>query len=182
MIDKKSHTKLSKFLSLVLRHKPETIGITLEEFGWVDTNVLIQKMNENGKEIDFETLSFIVDNNNKKRFGFNDDMSKIRANQGHSVAVDLGYSKKSPPDILYHGTAHKHVASIFKTGLDKRTRHHVHLSKDINTAQNVGQRHGKPIVLIVLAKQMHLDGYEFFESENKVWLTDNVPVKYLTTV
>ena len=181
MINKKAHTKLSKFLSLVLRHKPETIGITLSDKGWTNTHTLIEKMNAYGKEIDFETLSIIVDTNNKKRFGFNEDMSKIRANQGHSIAVDLGYVQKTPPEILYHGTAHKNVDSIFNSGLEKRNRHHVHLSRDIDTAVNVGQRHGKPVVLQVLAGEMHKDGFQFFESENSVWLTDSVPTKYLTT-
>lgn len=172
---------MSKFLSLVLRHKPETIGISLTEQGWVDTQSLIKKMNEYGKSIDFETLSFIVENSNKKRFGFNEDKSRIRANQGHSIDIDLGYVQRIPPEILYHGTAMKNTVSIFKNGLEKRNRHHVHLSKDIETAYEVGQRHGKPIILKVLAKQMHADGFKFFESENKVWLTENVPVKYLTT-
>lgn len=180
MINERLHTKLSKFLSLVLRHKPEIIGISLSEQGWVDTEALIQKMNEYGKQIDLETLSSIVDTNNKKRFGFNDDKSKIRANQGHSLDINLGYVPKIPPDILYHGTARKNIKSIFKIGLKKRNRHQVHLSKDIETAFKVGQRHGKPVVLKILAKEMHQGGFKFFESENKVWLTDNVPIEYLT--
>lgn len=179
-MNEKSHNKLSKFLSLVLRHKPETIGIALTEQGWVDTQTLIEKMNEYGKHIDFETLSHIVDTNNKKRFGFNEDKTKIRANQGHSLAVDLGYNQKTPPDILYHGTAQRFIDSIFKIGLEKRNRHHVHLSSDLETAYKVGQRHGKPVILKVQAKQMHEEGLIFFESENRVWLTDNVPVNYLS--
>jgi len=179
MNNEKSLTKLSKFLSLVLRHKPETIDITLSDQGWVDTNTLIEKMNACGKQIDLETLTTVVNTNNKKRFAFNEDKSQIRANQGHSLKVDLGYVEKSPPDILYHGTAHKNIESIFKTGLEKRNRHQVHLSKDRDTAFNVGQRHGKPIILKVMAKEMHQNGFKFFESENKVWLTDSVPVKYL---
>ena len=178
---KKSHNKLSKFLSLVLRHKPETIGISLSEQGWVDTKTLIEKMNEYGKQIDLETLSIIVETNNKKRFGFSENKSKIRANQGHSLDIDLGYFQKTPPNILYHGTAQKYIDSIFKSGLEKRNRHQVHLSKEIETAYKVGQRHGKPVILKVLAEQMHEDGFKFFESENKVWLTDNVPIQYLTT-
>ncbi|MEZ5008488.1 MAG: RNA 2'-phosphotransferase [Chitinophagales bacterium] len=181
MMDERMYTKQSKFLSLVLRHKPETIGITLSEKGWVDTKILIQKMNEIGREIDFETLSFIVETNNKKRFAFNEDKSKIRASQGHSLDINLGYVEKIPPERLYHGTAQKNIDSIFKIGLEKRNRHQVHLSSDIESAYKVGQRHGKPVVLIVLAKKMCEDGFKFFESENKVWLTDSVPVKYLTT-
>jgi len=160
MNDKKSHTNLSKFLSLVLRHKPETIGLSLSEQGWVDTQTLIKKMNDYGKQIDFETLSIIVETNNKKRFGFSEDKTKIRANQGHSLDIDLGYVQKTPPDILYHGTAQKYTDNIFKVGIEKRNRHQVHLSK-------------------VLSKQMHENGFKFFESENNVWLTDHVPVKYL---
>ena len=110
MLDERAHTRLSKFLSLVLRHKPETIGISLSEQGWVDTQTLIEKMNEFGKQIDFETLSIIVDTNKKKRFAFNEDKSKIRANQGHSLKIDLGYVRQTPPDILYHGTAQKNTA------------------------------------------------------------------------
>jgi len=180
MINKKQHTKLSKFLSLVLRHKPETIGIKLSNSGWTDTNILIQKMNDYGMPIDFETLSAIVNTNDKKRFGLNEDKSKIRANQGHSLDLDLGYAPKTPPPILFHGTAQKNLDSIFKIGLEKRGRHHVHLSNDIETALKVGHRHGKPIVLNILAKAMEEDGFKFFESENKVWLIDRVPVKYLT--
>ena len=180
-MDERSHTKLSKFLSLVLRHKPEIIGISLMEKGWVDTYTLIEKMNEYGQQIDFETLSIIVETNNKKRFGFSEDKSKIRANQGHSLDIDLGYVQKTPPDILYHGTAEKYVESIFKIGLEKRKRHQVHLSKDIETAYKVGQRHGKPFIFKILAKEMHQDGFQFFESDNKVWLTENVPIQYLFT-
>lgn len=173
------HTKLSKFLSLVLRHKPETIGITLSEDGWTDTTTLLKKMNEFGKQIDLETLKIVVETNTKKRFGFNEDLSKIRANQGHSLKVNLGYAEKAPPELLYHGTAQRFVDSIFKTGIEKRNRHHVHLSKDVETASKVGQRHGKLAMLHVMAKQMHEDGFKFYESTNQVWLTDHVPVKYI---
>jgi len=179
MINKKTQTKLSKFLSLVLRHKPETIGIQLAEDGWTETAILVQKMNDYGKVIDMQTLSFVVENNAKKRFSFNEDKSKIRANQGHSVDVELGYTKKDPPDILFHGTAQKNIESIFKIGLEKRNRHHVHLSKAIDTAVKVGQRHGKPVVLKVLAKEMNEAGYVFFESDNGVWLTESIPAKYI---
>lgn len=171
--------RVSKFLSMVLRHKPESIGVELDRYGWVDVDILLFKLNEHGKNVDFDTLTFVVENNNKKRFAFNDDQTKIRASQGHSIKVDLGYIPQTPPEILYHGTARITVDGIFKTGIEKRDRHHVHLSKDMETAVNVGQRHGKPVVFEVLALQMHNDGFSFYVSENGVWLTDNVPVKYL---
>ncbi len=142
--------------------------------------MLIEKMNDYGKAIDIETLTIIVDTNSKKRFSFNEDKSKIRANQGHSINLDLGYTPKTPPEVLFHGTAQKNIDNIFKVGLERRKRHHVHLSKDIDTAIKVGQRHGKPIVLKIFAKEMDKDGFEFFKSENEIWLTDSVPVKYLT--
>lgn len=170
---------ISKFLSLVLRHKPETIRIELSEDGWIGVDKLIQKLNEFGKEINFDTLCDIVENNDKKRFAFNDDQTMIRANQGHSVKVDLGYEKKDPPMFLYHGTAEKNMNSIIENGLMKGKRHHVHLSKDSEVARSVGQRHGKPVVLQILAGRMNLESYSFFESDNGVWLTDHVPSEYL---
>lgn len=179
MIPEKQHKKLSKFLSLVLRHKPMVIGLELDESGWAKTTDLIQKMTTFGKTIDLETLALIVANSDKKRFAFSPTKDKIRANQGHSIKVDLGYSPKTPPSILYHGTARKSVDSIYRTGLQKRNRHHVHLSKDIATASKVGQRHGKLVIFEVLADLMQQDGFTFFVSDNGVWLTDEVPVKYL---
>lgn len=177
----KNHTKLSKFLSLVLRHKPETIGLELSDEGWTDVNSLIKKMNKYGQKIDLETLKIVVDTNSKKRFAFNEDLTQIRASQGHSVDLNLGYEPKTPPPTLFHGTAQKNVDNIFKTGLEKRERHHVHLSKDVNTAIKVGQRHGKPVVLTIMAKEMHEQGFKFFESENGVWLADSIPPQYIST-
>lgn len=179
MKDPKQHTKLSKFLSLVLRHKPEEIGVKLDDNGWINVSELINKMNDYGKFIDLETLKVIVDTNNKKRFAFNENKSKIRANQGHSIEVNLEYSSKIPPAILYHGTGAKYVDSIYKSGLQKKNRHHVHLSKDLETAINVGQRHGKPVVFEINTQKMLAEGFQFFESDNGVWLIDEVPVKYL---
>ena len=181
MIDEKKLTRLSKFLSLLLRHRPKMIGIELTDSGWTDTSILIEKMNGYGKAIDMETLNVVVDTDNKRRFSFNEDKSKIRANQGHSIDLDLGYAPKMPPEILFHGTAQKNIDSIFRIGLQKRKRHHVHLSKDTETAIKVGQRHGTPIVLQVVAGEMNREGFEFFESDNGVWLTDKVPVRFLTT-
>ena len=179
MSKRNDHITISKFLSLVLRHKPETIGIDIDENGWAEVSQLIEKSNKQGVDIDLEILTAVVTNSDKKRFCFNDIKSKIRANQGHSLKIDLGYTPKQPPQILYHGTGVKSVTSISVTGLNKRSRHHVHLSSDIETAINVAQRHGKPFVFIVLAEQMYLDKFQFFLSDNGVWLTKGVPVKYL---
>lgn len=180
MINEKETTRISKFLSLVLRHQPETIGITLNENGWTPVNELVEKLGTAGTSIDFNILKHVVDTNAKKRFAFNDTFDKIRASQGHSITIELGYEQQIPPAMLYHGTAAQHIDSILSTGLNKGNRHQVHLSADINTAISVGKRHGKPVVLQVTAKKMHSDGYAFFVSENNVWLTDNVPVEYIT--
>ena len=175
----KNIINLSKFLSLVLRHQPQTIGIELDENGWTDVQKLIQKMNDYGKTINLKTLKEVVENNDKKRFAFDESGTKIRANQGHSVKIDLGYTAQEPPKILYHGTATRFLSSIYQTGLQKRQRHHVHLSRDLETATKVGKRHGKLVILEVAAKAMHQAGHPFFISENGVWLTDRVPVQYL---
>ena len=172
-------TKHSKFLSLVLRHKPETIGAELDENGWIDIDVLIQKVNDYGKKLTREDLYLIVENNSKQRFAIDEKTNKIRANQGHSLKIDLGFESIQPPEILYHGTAQRFLDSILEHGLEKRNRHHVHLSADKDTAINVGQRHGKPIILEVRAMEMYDNDFQFFKSENGVWLTDKVPVKYL---
>ena len=176
---KKELTKKSKFLSLVLRHRPELIGIQLDEQAWVSVDELIQKCNAYGKKYDLPSLQYIVEINNKKRFAFSDDGKRIRANQGHSIKIDLGYKAKQPPQFLYHGTATRFISSISQQGLHKRNRHHVHLTDNIKTAKQVGQRHGKPVVLIVKAQEMYEAGIEFFLSENGVWLTDHVAVEYL---
>lgn len=175
----KSEVSISKFLSLVLRHKPETIGIQLDQNGWVAVNELIEKANNYGIEFDREMLTHIVETNSKKRFAFDDTLDKIRASQGHSIEIELGYKSQKPPEILFHGTAEKFVQSILETGLEKRNRQHVHLSNDLETATKVGQRHGKPFVFKVFAEQMYNDHFQFYISDNGVWLTDNVPAKYL---
>ncbi len=179
MLNKKEITHISKFLSLVLRHKPDTIGIQLDPAGWTDVEILIEKANRNGIKFDKEILKHVVDTNSKKRFAFNNTFDKIRASQGHSVEIELGYKNQKPPEILYHGTGEKSVQAIFEKGLEKRNRQHVHLSRDIETAINVGQRHGKPYVFKILAERMYIDDYKFYISENGVWLTDYVPPKYL---
>lgn len=178
-MNEKQLKHISKFLSLVLRHKPEIIGIELDNEGWTDTAILLEKMNQHGTVLDLETLCIVVETNNKKRFAFNDTMNKIRANQGHSVTIELGYANQKPPEILYHGTAQNYVVSILESGLEKKNRHHVHLSTDLETALKVGQRHGKPVIFEIQAEQMYNSGFEFFLSDNGVWLTDHVPVRYL---
>ena len=179
MIDKKHYKKLSKSLSLVLRHRPEKIGIELDSNGWTSVKKLIDKMNTFSEKIDFETLEAVIETNDKKRFSFNEDKTLIRANQGHSINIDLGYEPKKPPTILFHGTADKSVESILKTGIEKRNRQHVHLSKDRETAIKVGQRHGNPIILEIHSLKMSENGYEFYLSDNNVWLTEFVPVEYI---
>ena len=179
MQNEKEIIRLSKFLSLVLRHQPEKIGITLDKNGWTNVDTLLAQSYKNRVQLSPEILEQVVETNNKKRFSFNADKTKIRANQGHSVEIDLGYQPQKPPAILYHGTSEKAATSIIKTGIDKRKRYHVHLSTSIETALEVGKRHGKPAVFLVDATAMHADGLAFYLSENKVWLTEQVPAKYL---
>ncbi len=167
--------KMSKFLSYVLRHHPETLDLAIDAQGWVSVQELLEKLNN----VSLEMLELVVANNNKQRFAFNEDKTKIRANQGHSITIDLAYQAVEPPLLLYHGTAIKNIESIQKMGIVKGNRHHVHLSSDVATAENVGKRHGKPIVLEIQAKAMYEAGYQFFVSENAVWLTDVVPVEFL---
>jgi len=178
-IKEKDITNLSKFLSLILRHQPQLIGIELNEQGWVNVDKLIRQANLHGHTLDRELLYHVVETNNKKRFAFDETGQHIRASQGHSVEVELGYQAQMPPETLYHGSGEKSVSSILNTGLEKRSRQHVHLSRDIETAIQVGSRHGKPAVFKVLAGEMHKNGYVFYLSENKVWLTDAVPVEFL---
>ncbi len=179
MVNEKESTRISKFLSLVLRHQPESIGLVLDKEGWASVDELLEKSGRAGTPITAELLLHIVETNPKKRFAFNDGGDKIRASQGHSVAVSLGYTPQTPPETLYHGTGTKNVASILAQGIEKRGRQHVHLSRDRATAEQVGQRHGKPYVFEIPAARMHRDGYEFFLSENGVWLTDAVPASFL---
>ena len=173
--------KASKFLSLVLRHKPETIGLSLDDNGWADVTDLLMLWNvhNTGSDITMDFLEEVVKTNNKKRFAFNDDKTKIRASQGHSLNIDLGLEPKDPPAKLYHGTAERFCDSIKQKGLVKGSRQHVHLSVDCDTATKVGSRHGSPKVIIVDAAQMVQDGHKFYLSDNDVWLVDEVPVKYL---
>jgi putative RNA 2'-phosphotransferase len=179
MLLKDKSTKISKTLSYVLRHNPASAGIELDDNGWALVSELLLKLRVDGKTINFETLKYVVDTNNKKRFSFNEDFTSIRASQGHSIKIDLNYCETKPPAILYHGTAEKFLSSILKTGLQRMNRHHVHLSLDAETAFNVGQRHGKPVILKIDAAEMYKAGHVFYVSENNVWLTENVPEKYI---
>ena len=172
-------TQVSRFLSLILRHKPEVIGITLDEHGWADVDALLKGMSES-YNISKEDLNFIVNTDSKQRYSFNKDYTKIRANQGHSLKyVDVELKEQVPPDILFHGSGHKYGESIRKEGLKPKSRLYVHLSKDIETAAEVGARHGSPDIYRVDAKKMYEDGHKFYLSSNGVWLTLSVPVKYL---
>jgi putative RNA 2'-phosphotransferase len=171
--------KMSKFLSLVLRHKPQEIGLALDENGWADVEELIRLTNRNGCPLTRPLLERIVAENDKQRFAFSDDGRKIRANQGHSIEIDLGLPSVEPPELLFHGTASRFLESIRSAGLHSRNRQHVHLSLDEATATKVGQRHGKPVVLVVRANEMFANGYQFFLSDNGVWLTEQVPARYL---
>ena len=173
--------RLSKFISMILRHRPEVIGITLDEHGWADVEELIKGINETGEEIEFnkDTLETIVKTDKKQRYSFSQDKTLIRANQGHSIPVDVESEKKEPPKVLYHGTGSKFVKSIQEQGLLPMERLYVHLSSDVETATNVGKRHGTPVVFQVNTEQMQKDGYDFFQSVNGVWLTKEVPTKYL---
>jgi putative RNA 2'-phosphotransferase len=170
----------SKFLSLVLRHNPGKIGLTLDENGWADVDDLINRCNKKNQSIDRSSLELIVKENDKQRFSFNDDGNKIRANQGHSIEVDLGLQEVTPLAKLYHGTVQKFLDSIKSEGLKKMSRQHVHLSKDLETAIKVGSRRGKPIILEVNSSAMADDGFKFYLSENNVWLTDHVPPQYIS--
>lgn len=173
--------RISKFISMILRHKPQVIGITLDEHGWADVNELIKGINETGEEIEFskDTLETIVKTDKKQRYSFSQDRTLIRANQGHSIPVDVELEKKEPPKVLYHGTGVKSVKAIQEQGLLPMERLYAHLSTDVETATNVGKRHGTPVIFQVNAEQMQKDGYDFFQSVNGVWLTKEVPTKYL---
>jgi putative RNA 2'-phosphotransferase len=176
---KKELISISKFLSLVLRHEPQTIGIALDEEGWVDVVDLLTACQQHGNSISRPQLDEVVATNEKKRFSFSADGRWIRANQGHSVQVDLGLVPREPPEWLYHGTVDDFLDSIRQKGLVRGNRHHVHLSADRETAACIGQRRGRPVILVIEAGRMFRDGHPFYQSENGVWLTDAVPPDYL---
>lgn len=178
-MDNRRQKRISKFLSYVLRHRPDSIGIELDKHGWVGVDELLRGAAQKGMRITLDELKTVVRENDKQRFSFSGDGAKIRASQGHSIEVDLGYEEVVPPEVLYHGTAKRSLDSIRAKGLTKGNRHHVHLSPDPDTARNVGRRYGKPVVLAVDAGRMHADGYRFYLSANGVWLTDRVLPEYL---
>ena len=173
----------SKFISMIQRHKPEVIGITLDEHGWADVQELISGVNSSGgHSLDMEMLEEIVRTDEKQRYSFNEDRTLIRANQGHSIPVDVELEEKLPPDVLFHGTGEKYVLSINQQGLIPKSRLYVHISSDIETARKVGSRHGRPVVYRIDCRKMTEDGFRFFLSVNGVWLTKSVPPEYLRII
>ena len=178
----KNLKRTSKFLSLILRHKPETIGLSLDGEGWANVDALLQAAQRHGHPLTKDLLDEVVFTNDKERFAYSPDGSKIRANQGHSVAVDLGLEPTEPPPVLYHGTVAKLLNSIRATGLEKRQRQHVHLSTTVETARRVGARRGEPVVLRIDAQRMSEEGYLFYRSANGVWLTEEVPQRHITAL
>lgn len=176
-----SDKETSKYISLILRHKPQTIGITLDEHGWADVKELIEGVGKT-HPLTMEILERIVAEDEKQRYSFNEDKTLIRANQGHSVPVDVELEEKTPPEVLYHGTGEKFVPAIDKEGLKPKSRLYVHLSKDTKTAKNVGARHGKPVIYEVKSGEMSKAGIKFYQSVNGVWLVKAVPLEYLVKI
>lgn len=176
----KTDKSISKFLSLILRHRPQMVGIELGKNGWVETEELLNAIQKNGRNISLEDVRRVVATNDKQRFAFNEDESLIRANQGHSVKIELNYDAVKPPRVLYHGTAEKYMNGIRREGLRKMRRHHVHLSSSIETASKVGVRHGRLVLLQVDAEGMYKSGIVFYCSENGVWLTEHVPPQFIS--
>ena len=175
----KQRVRISKFLSLHLRHEPEGLGLELEPGGWVAVDALLAGAARKGVRISREELEEVVAKCDKQRFAFDETGTKIRANQGHSAEVDLQLEPTAPPELLYHGTAERNEVDILRDGLQKMARHHVHLSPDAETARKVGSRHGRPLIFTVDAAAMHRDGFLFYVSSNGVWLVDHVPPQYL---
>ena len=175
---KQDLNKLSRFISLVLRHKPGAADLELDEHGWADVEELIYGINK-AQEFTKEMLEEIVVTDDKGRYSFNEDKTLIRANQGHSVPVDVELEEVKPPDVLYHGSAIQYITSIREQGLIPKSRLYVHLSADRKTAQGVGMRHGVPVVWAIDTLAMYENGFKFYKSVNGVWLTKHVPVNYL---
>lgn len=178
-MDDKRRTRISKFMSLVLRHQPETARLTLEPGGWVLIDDLLAGASAAGTRFTREDLEEVVELCDKQRFAIDPTDTKIRANQGHSTEVDLQLEPAEPPAELFHGTPERNLAAVTRDGLFKMARHHVHLSPDVQTATKVGSRRGKPVILVIDAAKMRADGYVFFRSANGVWLVDHVPPQYL---
>ena len=171
--------RISKFLSLVLRHKPETIGLTLDEHGWARVDELLTRVNQEDVPMDEALLRQVVEDSEKKRFSFSEDGQKIRANYGHSLPIDLGLEPVEPPEFLFHGTAVRFLVSIKMKGIVPQERIHVHLSPNEDSALEVGQRHGKPVILDIQSRRMHEDGFKFYLSASGIWLTEKVPPEYI---
>ena len=180
MSDKRRLVTVSKFLAKHLRHAPQALGLTLQPGGWAAVDQVLAASHKAGFPITYDELLECVETNDKQRFSFDDTGDLIRANQGHSVAVDLQFEERVPPDVLYHGTVERFLASIFAEGLKKGKRHHVHMSNDVATARKVGARRGQPVVLQIAAAMMHVQGFTFYLSVNGVWLTETVPAEFLT--
>ncbi|MEP7285164.1 MAG: RNA 2'-phosphotransferase [Chloroflexota bacterium] len=178
-MDEKRLVKISKFLAKYLRHEPEQLGLTLSPGGWVPVDALLNACRERNFALSRAELDEVVAKNNKQRFSFDPTGMLIRANQGHSTEVDLQLAPSAPPDVLYHGTGRASIEAIRQQGISKMSRHHVHLSADVETAVNVGSRHGVPFVFHIDARQMHAEGYLFYRSSNGVWLVEHVPTTYL---
>ena len=177
--DPKLLTRISKLMALSLRHKPEALGLTLDEHGWADVVTLVRSIQQKYRSFDRETLDLIVATNNKKRYAYSEDGRKIRANQGHSINVDVELKEAEPPDVLYHGTATRFIDAIAEEGLKPMSRLYVHLSVTPETARQVGSRHGRPVVYRVDTKRMKEDGCVFYLSENGIWLAKSVSKEYL---
>jgi putative RNA 2'-phosphotransferase len=175
----KELTRTSKFLSLILRHEPQQVGLTLDESGWAKVDELLAAVNRHGVSLTLDQLQHIVASSDKKRFAFNEDGRRIRASQGHSLAVDLQYPPQTPPELLYHGTATRFLPGIRIDGLKRMERHDVHLSAETKVTVQVGARHGKPILLIIRAGDMHRAGHVFRCSANGVWLVNHVPPEFI---
>lgn len=171
--------RISKYLSKHLRHQPERIGLTLQPGGWVEVADLLQACAQHGFALTRAELVEVVAHNDKQRFAFNENGTRIRAQQGHSVPIDLELAPMEPPPVLYHGTVARNLPAIMRTGLLPMSRHHVHLSADVATARIVGARRGTPVILAVDAAAMQRDGFQFFRSGNGVWLVEQVPPRYL---
>lgn len=182
MVRQDSDTRLSKFLSRILRHKPEAAGIQLDRHGWASVKELLAGMNAAGRPMNLETLERIVRTDEKGRYSFDETHKLIRANQGHSIPIDLELQPKTPPDTLYHGTAARFLNAIRGKGICRMRRQYVHLSKDVETAAKVGKRHGTPVILVLDTARMSRDGIAFYRSENGIWLTEHVDWKYVKDV
>jgi putative RNA 2'-phosphotransferase len=175
----KELTTISKFMSLVLRHKPQQIGLVLDGAGWADIEDLLARFAAVGRSVTRDQLNEVVATNDKRRFALSDDGLRIRASQGHTVEVDLGLAPLQPPDFLFHGTASRFLDSVMATGLERRSRHHVHLTYNVATGEAVGRRYGKPVILRIDAAAMAAQGHVFFRSANNVWLVDAVPATFI---